>query len=189
MSTLTFPAPSSHIVTQRLRIMEFTLDHEAPYFSNMRRRTSRKDSDLNGVVDVRYTGGARMLLLIEVGTGRWRVKIPVMVSDLDLESKLWLKIRLAPMCPWIGTLGLGFVGPPSIKVQLNPYNRIRLMKIPILQAFLTKFFTVDLPALITLPKRLEINIPPAVTAGEPPLQPVAVGHAAQAQDARLLRCA
>jgi hypothetical protein len=58
-----------------------------------------------------------------------------------------------------------------------------------IQAFLTKFFTVDLPALITLPKRLEINIPPAVTAGEPPLQPVAVGHAAQAQDARLLRCA
>lgn len=39
---------------QRLRILEFTLDHEAPYFSNMRRRTSRKDSDLNGVVDVRY---------------------------------------------------------------------------------------------------------------------------------------
>jgi hypothetical protein len=136
--------------------MEFTLDHEAPYFTNMRRRTSRKvrqgcplepfgacmiapgcvpwlnacapnlglfrvpvaaiaclpaclkaharlqvvphlhvvlpvalrsvpqsvpqDSDLNGVVDVRYTGGARMLLLIEVGTGRWRIKIPVMVS-------------------------------------------------------------------------------------------------------------
>ncbi|KAI7838615.1 hypothetical protein COHA_007622 [Chlorella ohadii] len=149
---------------QRLRIMEFTLDHEAPYFSNMRRRTSRKDSDLNGVVDVRYTGGARMLLLIEVGTGRWRIKIPVMVSDLDLESKLWLKIRLAPMCPWIGTLGLGFVGSPSIKVQLNPYNRIRLMKIPIIQAFLTKLLTVDLPALITLPKRLEINIPPAVTA-------------------------
>ena len=27
---------------QRLRILEFTLDHEAPYFTNMRRRTSRK---------------------------------------------------------------------------------------------------------------------------------------------------
>lgn len=148
--------------------MEFTLDHEAPYFSNMRRRTSRKvaagmrcagtmpacvthpqqrpaacrgaymqgmlvypclsvhrrsdlsgmvgpalacspppcspsprplqntqsrcfgcalqDSDLNGVVDVRYTGGARMLLLIEVGTGRWRIKIPVMVSGEQQEQ-------------------------------------------------------------------------------------------------------
>ena len=48
-----------------------------PYFSNMRRRTSRSDSDLNGVVDVRYTGGARMLLLIEVGQGRWRFKVRV----------------------------------------------------------------------------------------------------------------
>jgi hypothetical protein len=41
----------------------------------MRRRQSRKDSDLNGVVDVRYTGGARMLLLLVVGQGRWRVKV------------------------------------------------------------------------------------------------------------------
>ena len=27
---------------KRLRILEFTVDHEAPYFTNMRRRTSRK---------------------------------------------------------------------------------------------------------------------------------------------------
>lgn len=52
---------------QKLRIVELTLDHEAPYFSNIRRRTSRKDSDINGVVDIRYTGGARMLLMLEVG--------------------------------------------------------------------------------------------------------------------------
>jgi len=150
---------------QRMRILEFTLDHEAPYFTNMRRRSSRKDSDLNGVVDVRYTGGARMLLLIEVGTGRWRTKFPVLVSDLDLESPIWLKIRLAPMCPWIGTVSLAFVEPPSIKVQLQWQSmRLMLMRVPILQAFLTKLLTIDLPALMTLPQRLEINIPPAVTA-------------------------
>lgn len=51
----------------RLRIVEFQLDHEAPYFSNMRRRNSRKDSDLTGVVDLRYTGGARLLLMLELG--------------------------------------------------------------------------------------------------------------------------
>lgn len=149
---------------QRLRIMEFTLDHDAPYFTNMRRRSSRKDSDLTGVVDVRYTGGARMLLLLECGTGRWRIKIPVMVTDLDLECTMWIKLRLAPMCPYVGTLSLAFVGPPTVKVQLSPYNRVQLMRIPILQPFLTKFFTIDLPALMTLPQRLEINIPPAVTA-------------------------
>lgn len=116
---------------QRLRILEFTLDHEAPSFSKMRRRTSRKDSDLNGVVDVRYTGGARMLLLIEVGGGRgkmfrgWRARVPVLVSDLDLECKMWIKLRLAPMPPYVGTLSLAFVGQPDVKVQLLPYNRVR----------------------------------------------------------------
>ena len=34
----------------------------------------------------------------------------------------------------------------------------------LLQAFLTHLLTVDLPKLMVLPKRLEINIPPAVTA-------------------------
>lgn len=152
---------------QKLKITEFTLDHEAPYFTNMKRRSSRKDSDLNCVVDVRYTGGARMVLSVELGFSKnrsYRLKVPVMVSDLDLECKLWLKLRLAPMSPYVGTMSMAFVGPPTIKLQLSPYDRIKLMRIPVIQPFLTKLFTVDLPRLMTLPERLEIAIPPAVTA-------------------------
>jgi Ca2+-dependent lipid-binding protein len=67
------------------------------------------------------------------GKGRWRFKIPVLVSDLDVQCALWLKLRLAPMCPWVGTISLAFVGPPAVKVQLSPYNRVRLMRIPVLQ--------------------------------------------------------
>jgi hypothetical protein len=37
------------------------------------------------------------------------------------------------MCPWVGSLSLAFVGPPNVKVQLSPYNRVRLMRVPILQ--------------------------------------------------------
>jgi hypothetical protein len=36
-----------------------------------------QDSDLNGVVDVRYTGGARMLLLIELGRRKSKMRIKV----------------------------------------------------------------------------------------------------------------
>lgn len=61
--------------------------------------TCRKDSDLNGVVDVRYTGGARMLLALEVGEGRWRFKVPVLVSDLDVECALWLKVGVVTPVP------------------------------------------------------------------------------------------
>ena len=79
---------------QRLRILEFTLDHEAPYFDNIRRRSSRKDSDLNGVVDVRYTGGARMLLQLEVGQGRWRLKVST-VTVTSFENPIIKGIRNA----------------------------------------------------------------------------------------------
>lgn len=61
------------------------------------------------------------------------LQLPVLVSDLDLECKMWIKLRLAPMCPYIGSISLAFVGPPIIKVQLLPYNRVRIMRIPILQ--------------------------------------------------------
>ena len=47
--------------------------------------------------------------------------------------QMWIKVRLAPMCPYLGTISLAFVGPPTIKVQLNPYNTVRLMRIPVLQ--------------------------------------------------------
>lgn len=66
---------------QRLRVLELTFDHEAPCLSNMRRRPSRKDSDLNGVVDVRYTGDARMLLILEVGGGEWRLQVANLIGD------------------------------------------------------------------------------------------------------------
>lgn len=74
-----------------------------------------------------------LLFSTPAGQGRWRFKIPVLVSDLDVQCALWLKLRLAPMCPWIGTISLAFVGPPAVKVQLSPYNRVRLMRIPVLQ--------------------------------------------------------
>ena len=43
---------------------------------------------------------------------------------------------------------------------------------PAAQPLLTRLLTVDLPGLMVLPKRLEINIPPAVTS----VAEAAVGH-------------
>lgn len=57
----------------------------------------------------------------------------MLVSELDLECKLWIKLRLAPLPPHVGTISLAFVGQPTVRVQLAPYNRVRLMRIPILQ--------------------------------------------------------
>lgn len=63
----------------------------------------------------------------------WFQQVPVLVSDLDIECRLWVKIRLAPLSPYLGTISLAFVAPPNIKVQLSPYNSVRLMRVPVLQ--------------------------------------------------------
>jgi Ca2+-dependent lipid-binding protein len=46
------------------------------------------------------------------------LQIPVMVSNLDFQGKLWIKLRLAPICPWIGTIFLAFLGAPRIQVGI-----------------------------------------------------------------------
>ena len=55
-------------------------------------------------------------------------------------------------------------------VQLIAHTLTIRLSLP--QPFLSKLLTVDLPNLMVLPKRLEINIPPAVTA----VAEAAVGH-------------
>ena len=156
-----------------LEISEFTLDYQPPVLRNMTLTGSRKDSDIAGVVDVRYTGGAKALLLLELGVGSSvhpslanlpKVQVPIVLTDLDFEGKVRFKARLAPLSPYIGSLSFAFVGAPSIRVQLAPYNRIQLMNIPVVQGFLTELLTVNLPGLIVSPKNMDISIPPAVTA-------------------------
>lgn len=150
-------------ILKRIRIARFTLNHEPPVFDSMQRRNSRKESDLNGVFSVRYSGGAKMLLVLELGGHLNGLEIPVMVEDFDLDARMWIKLRLAPMCPWIGVVSVAFVEQPGIQVQLNTYGMLPLMRIPVLQNFLRKLLTVELPGVMVLPQRLEINLPPSVT--------------------------
>lgn len=37
------------------------------------------------------------------------------------------------VCFWMSTISLAFVGSPNVKVQLSPYNRVRLMRVPVVQ--------------------------------------------------------
>ena len=107
-------------ILKRIRIAQFALNHEAPVLSDMQRRNSRKESDINGIVGIRYAGGAKMLLVLELGGRLDGIEVPVMVEDFDLDAKLWIKLRLAPMCPWIGVVSLAFVEQPRIQARRAP---------------------------------------------------------------------
>jgi hypothetical protein len=105
------------VILKRIRIEKFALNHEAPVLSNMSRKNSRKENDINGVFGIRYSGGAKLLLVLELGGALKGRTVPVMVEDFDLDARIWIKLRLAPMCPWIGVISLAFVEQPRIQVR------------------------------------------------------------------------
>jgi hypothetical protein len=52
----------------------------------------------NAFLALRYCGGAKMLLVLELGGRLDGLEVPVMVEGFDLDARTWIKLRLAPMC-------------------------------------------------------------------------------------------
>jgi hypothetical protein len=83
-------------------------------------------------IGLRYTGDARCLLNLHLKASAFGTNIPVGVYDLDVDAELWVKIRLAPIAPYVGTVSLAFVRLPTIKLVLAPFRLVNLFAIPFL---------------------------------------------------------
>ncbi|GBG75291.1 hypothetical protein CBR_g19924 [Chara braunii] len=145
---------------KRVKIMEFSLDYEPLSVRNVQRRASRRANDLQYHVGLRYTGGARCLLSLTLKKGAFETEVPVGVYDLDVDAELWVKLRLAPVKPYIGTVSLAFVRLPTIKLVLAPFRIVNLFAIPFLSRFLSKLLTIDLPKLFVLPRHITFDFLP-----------------------------
>lgn len=78
-------------------------------------------------IGLRYTGGARMLLLLSLKFGLVPIAVPVGVRDFDIDGELWVKLRLIPSVPWVGAVSWAFVSLPKIKFELSPFRLFNLM--------------------------------------------------------------
>lgn len=78
-------------------------------------------------IGLRYTGGARMLLLLSLNFGILPIAVPVGVRDFDIDGELWVKLRLIPTEPWVGAVSWAFVSLPKIKFELSPFRLFNLM--------------------------------------------------------------
>lgn len=142
---------------KRVQIKRFDLGDEPISIRSVERRTSRRANDLQYHIGLRYTGGARMILLLNLKAGIFTVTIPVGVRGLDVDGELWVKLRLVPSEPWVGTATWAFVSLPKIKLDLSPFRLFNLMAIPFLSVFLTKLLTQDLPQLFVQPNKNVID--------------------------------
>ncbi|CAI5473033.1 unnamed protein product [Closterium sp. Yama58-4] len=172
----TLPLPA---VVTRVEIAEFSLDYEPLAVRNVQRRASRRANDLQYHVALRYTGDARCLLLLHLRVAGVDFAVPVGVHDLDVDAELWVKLRLTPRKPYVGTLSIAFVRLPTIKLVLAPFRIVNLFAIPFLSSFLSKLLTVDLPRLLVLPRHITFDFLPA---GEDPQQHMAAAASAMVLD-------
>ncbi|KAK6921444.1 C2 domain [Dillenia turbinata] len=142
---------------QRVEIKQFSLGNEPLSVRSVERRTSRHVNDLQYQIGLRYTGGARMLLMLSLKFGIIPIAVPVGVRDFDIDGELWVKLRLIPSEPYVGAVSWAFVSLPKIKFELSPFRLFNLMAIPVLSMFLTKLLTMDLPRLFVRPKKIVLD--------------------------------
>ncbi|CAA7048366.1 unnamed protein product [Microthlaspi erraticum] len=142
---------------ERVEIKQFSLGDEPLSVRNVERRTSRRANDLQYQIGLRYTGGARMLLMLSLKFGVVPMVVPVGVRDFDIDGELWVKLRLIPTQPWVGAVSCSFVSLPKVTFQLAAFRLFNLMRIPVLSKFLTKLLTVDLPRLFVRPKKIVLD--------------------------------
>ncbi|XP_071733164.1 synaptotagmin-2-like [Rutidosis leptorrhynchoides] len=153
---------------ERVEIKQFSLGDEPFVVRNVERRTSRSVNDLQYQIGLRYTGGARMLLMLTLKFGIFPIKVPVGVRHFDIDGELWVKLRLIPTEPWVGAVSWAFVSLPKIKFELSPFRLFNLMAIPVLSMFLKKLLTEDLPQLFVRPKKSVLDFQKGKAVG--PLQ-------------------
>ncbi|TXG56865.1 hypothetical protein EZV62_018178 [Acer yangbiense] len=159
---------------QRVEIKQFSLGDEPLSVRNVERRTSRRVNDLQYQIGLRYTGGARMLLMLSLNFGIIPITVPVGVRDFDIDGELWVKLRLIPTEPWVGAVSWAFVSLPKIKFELSPFRLFNIMVFGpasynqeshsddvmldcVLLRFLTKLLTEDLPRLFVRPKKIVLD--------------------------------
>ncbi|KAJ8769841.1 hypothetical protein K2173_008923 [Erythroxylum novogranatense] len=142
---------------ERVEIKQFSLGDEPLSVRNVERRTSRRVNDLQYQIGLRYTGGARMLLMLSLKFSLIPIVVPVGVRDFDIDGELWVKLRLITTEPWVGAVTWAFVSLPKIKFELSPFRLFNLMAIPVLSMFLTKLLTEDLPLLFVRPKKIVLD--------------------------------
>ncbi|KAF6160796.1 hypothetical protein GIB67_035997 [Kingdonia uniflora] len=153
---------------QRVEIKQFSLGEEPLSVRNVERRTSRRVNDLQYQIGIRYTGGARMLLMLSLKFGIIPIVVPVTVRDFDIDGELWVKLRLIPSGPWVGAASWAFVSLPKIKFELSPFRLFNLMAIPVLSMFLRKLLTEDLPRLFVRPKKIVLDFQKGKAVGPVP---------------------
>ncbi|CAK9198291.1 unnamed protein product [Sphagnum troendelagicum] len=149
--------PEKPPLVQRVKITQFFLGDDPVTVRSIERRTSRRANDLQYHVGLRYSGNSRIAVSVALKLGFLPLTIPFGIRGLDLDGEMWVKLRLIPTEPWVGTATWAFISLPKVTLAVAPFGILNLMAVPVLNIFLTKLLTRDLPLLFVRPNKSVVN--------------------------------
>jgi hypothetical protein len=149
--------PEKPPLVQRVKITQFFLGDDPVTVRSIERRTSRRANDLQYHVGLRYSGNSRIAVSVALKLGFLPLTIPFGIRGLDLDGEMWVKLRLIPTEPWVGTATWAFLSLPKVTLAVAPFGILNLMAVPVLNIFLTKLLTRDLPLLFVRPNKSVVN--------------------------------
>ena len=151
---------------ERIEVTELILGPNPILLRNVTPLISPKIYDTQFEARLRYSGQTSSVLTVRLRAGPLRVGVPVVVSDVDLDLKLWVGLTLeaAPSgrdrdTPFRAkTLSLALVEMPFVSVDIRPLYSVSLFSLPGLGSFLDTLIKKTVPALFVLPKSIDIDL-------------------------------
>jgi len=138
-------------------VVSLEIGERAAWIRSVEGLPTKSETDVSYHVDVRYDGDASLLLNLNLGAGPVHfMSVAVEVSSLDLDAKLWVRGRLIDREPFLGDLSFALVSPPRLNIKLKPFRLFNAMELPGARRFLRNLFKVEIPALFTLPLKVDV---------------------------------
>jgi Ca2+-dependent lipid-binding protein len=78
-------------------------------------------------VGLRYSGNSRIAVSVALKLGFLPLTIPFGIRGLDLDGEMWVKLRLIPTEPWVGTATWAFLSLPKVTLAVAPFGILNLM--------------------------------------------------------------
>lgn len=159
LDTVDLPPP-----IKRVEIRSLTIGSRPPLVRKIKRLPSRARCELQYSFMGRLVGDLRLDLDVHVNVLGAIVKVPVTLTDLDLDAQIWTGFSLMPGPPWLRRIQWALLKQPVINLNLRIAKLLPVTAIPGLSAVLDVLFTRTIPREFLFPKTQVLDLQDAGTS-------------------------
>ncbi|KAI0567460.1 EF hand [Gracilaria domingensis] len=147
---------------QSVKITNLTLGESPCLLRRIQRLPSRALNEIQYRYSLRLVGDKEgrinMDVVIRLPALNRLLTVPICISALDIDAKVWLGLTVVPYKPWLRFAQWALTGMPTVRMNISVANIIPITAIPVLSNVLRRILTVDLPREFMFPKTQLVDL-------------------------------